>query len=460
MLGASEELAGIQLGDARLHARLRYSCDLLSRAPEASIPEVAQDSASTKGIYRLLSNRRVKSDAILSAHSEKTLARCVGEREVLCIGDTTDVNVSRDCPAAGTGGMSEKSMRGFYAHVLLAITPDCRHLGVLQNTWLVRDPKKMGKKAKAARQFPLHEKETVRWLDNFTYVNKLALAQPDTNFYYIADRESDFFELLDFAKDATAHLIIRSRSNRLLDTGKKAHDVIAQAPIIGHVIVTIPRTRQRKERSATLALRAQSLPLRAPKRPGGRGASVTIHAIEAREINAPTGVDPVSWILYTFCPIDTKEQLFAILKRYVCRWQIEIYFRVLKEYCQIEDLRLDHIDRLQNAIAIYMIISWHVMHLMTTARQYPDLPCNDIFEQHEWKLAWILWYKKPPPKKTPTNREIVRLIAQLGGFQARKGDGEPGAKTIWRGLEKLHIMIDASEALQCMASKGGDVGNG
>jgi hypothetical protein len=459
MLGASDELVGVNLGDARLNARLRYSCDLLSRAPEASIPEVAQSWASTKGVYRLLSNRRVKNDAILSAHVDKTLVRCGSEREVLCIGDTTDVNVSRDCPAAGTGGMSEKSMRGFYAHVLLAVTPACHHLGVLHNKWIVRDPKTMGKKSKGAKKLPLHEKESVRWFDNFTYVNELALTHPKTAFYYLADRESDVFELLEVAQDASAHLIIRSRSNRLLDSGEKVHDVIAQAPIIGQVNVTIPRTRQRKERVATLALRAQAVTLRAPKRPGGRGESLTIHVIEAREINAPKNVEPISWILYTFCPIDTKEQIFAILKRYVCRWQIEIYFRVLKEYCQIEDLRLDHIDRLQNAIAIYMIISWRVMHLMTTARQDPDLPCNDIFEQHEWKLAWVLWYKKPPPKKTPTNREIVRLIAQLGGFQARKGDGEPGAKTIWRGLGKLHIMIDASEALQCLEKKRGDVGN-
>ena len=29
------------------------------------------------------------------------------------------------------------------------------------------------------------------------------------------------------------------------------------------------------------------------------------------------------------------------------------------------------------------------------------------------------------------------MIAQLGGFLARTGDGEPGVKTIWRGLIRL-----------------------
>ncbi|MCA2598556.1 MAG: hypothetical protein IM520_13495, partial [Microcystis sp. M29BS1] len=31
-------------------------------------------------------------------------------------------------------------------------------------------------------------------------------------------------------------------------------------------------------------------------------------------------------------------------------------------------------------------------------------------------------------------REAVRMIASLGGFLGRKGDGEPGVKTIWLGL--------------------------
>jgi hypothetical protein len=32
----------------------------------------------------------------------------------------------------------------------------------------------------------------------------------------------------------------------------------------------------------------------------------------------------------------------------------------------------------------------------------------------------------------------VRWIAQLGGFLARSHDGEPGVKTIWQGLRRLH----------------------
>jgi hypothetical protein len=43
---------------------------------------------------------------------------------------------------------------------------------------------------------------------------------------------------------------------------------------------------------------------------------------------------------------------------------------------------------------------------------------------------------------------VVRLIAQLGGFLARKGDGEPGAKTIWRGLDKVQTAAQTLRALR------------
>ena len=56
-----------------------------------------------------------------------------------------------------------------------------------------------------------------------------------------------------------------------------------------------------------------------------------------------------------------------------------------------------------------------------------------MFEPDEWKAAFILNQKRPPDTP-PTLNEVVRLVARLGGFLARKSDGEPGVKTIWLGM--------------------------
>jgi len=41
------------------------------------------------------------------------------------------------------------------------------------------------------------------------------------------------------------------------------------------------------------------------------------------------------------------------------------------------------------------------------------------------------------PTTPPSLHEAAHLVAKLGGFLARKSDGEPGVQTIWRGLRRL-----------------------
>ena len=37
---------------------------------------------------------------------------------------------------------------------------------------------------------------------------------------------------------------------------------------------------------------------------------------------------------------------------------------------------------------------------------------------------------------------FFREIAKLGGFLARTGDGEPGWQTVWRGFQKMQLLLD------------------
>jgi hypothetical protein len=36
---------------------------------------------------------------------------------------------------------------------------------------------------------------------------------------------------------------------------------------------------------------------------------------------------------------------------------------------------------------------------------------------------------------------MTRMLAQLGGFLARKGDGEPGVETVWRGYMEMRRAV-------------------
>lgn len=72
-------------------------------------------------------------------------------------------------------------------------------------------------------------------------------------------------------------------------------------------------------------------------------------------------------------------------------------------------------------------------------RQCPGQACDNVFETNEWQALYCIIHQTSVlPLIPPTLHECVRWIAQLGGFIGRKGDGEAGVKTIWRGLERLH----------------------
>jgi hypothetical protein len=42
-----------------------------------------------------------------------------------------------------------------------------------------------------------------------------------------------------------------------------------------------------------------------------------------------------------------------------------------------------------------------------------------------------------PPDQPPNLHTAMRMVASLGGFLGRKGDGEPGTKSLWLGLQRL-----------------------
>ena len=118
---------------------------------------------------------------------------------------------------------------------------------------------------------------------------------------------------------------------------------------------------------------------------------------------------------------------------------------MLKQGCQIEKLRLENDHRLLNAIGIYLIVCWRIHSITMQSRTFPDVPCDVLFSEQEWKTIYLMQTREKPPEMPPDLRTVTRMLAQLGGFLARKGDGEPGVKNIWRGYRTLKNYIDAIE---------------
>ena len=113
-------------------------------------------------------------------------------------------------------------------------------------------------------------------------------------------------------------------------------------------------------------------------------------------------------------------------------------------------MQLTHIDKIERALAMFMVVAWRIAYLMRLGRTCPDLDARHFFDPDEIRGAYLLT-KQPKPTLPPTLNQVVRLIARVGGFLGRKGDGEPGVKTIWQGLQEVRV---AALTLQALREEG------
>jgi hypothetical protein len=144
-------------------------------------------------------------------------------------------------------------------------------------------------------------------------------------------------------------------------------------------------------------------------------------------------------MLLTTLKVTHFEQALKKVDWYKRRWGIEEYHRTIKCGCRIEDRQLGDRTVWENCLAIDLVVAWRIEHIKKLARETPLAPCTVAFEEHEWQA--LLAFKRPDqplPSTPPCVREVTRLTAELGGFLGRKGDGEPGSTTLWRGLQRLH----------------------
>jgi hypothetical protein len=174
--------------------------------------------------------------------------------------------------------------------------------------------------------------------------------------------------------------------------------------------------------------------------------AVTVHAVWIREESAPGGVEPIDWLLLTGLPVDSFAAACLVVDYYACRWPIEVFFRIYKSGCRIEDIQLESADRLLPCLALYLIVAWRVHWLTMLGRTCPDLACDVVFAEEEWRSVWTIVRREPAPATAPPLNEMIRLVARLGGHLGRKQDGPPGAQVLWIGIQRMRDFALAWQA--------------
>lgn len=440
---ARAEFGHAELGDDRRTDRLLMIATAFAQQPTAPIPQACGPGPATQGAYRFFENDALDPEAIRDAHQQATLERVRQLPVVLALQDTSSLNYATHPQTAGLGpiGTRQQNIIGLLLHSTLAVTPTGQPLGLLHTAVRARDPKAAGS-ARHRHRKPTAEKETQKWLESLSACQAVAAACPQTLVVNITDREGDCYDLFAQSQvapaDARAHLLVRSKHDRRLAgeaTRLWAH--VGRRRSAGQLKVRVGRRGEHPARLATLTIRFCAVTLQAPVRRAGQ-LPLPLWAIEARELRPPAGVAPIVWRLLTTLPITALAEACEKVGWYAQRWQIEVIHKVLKSGCQIEQRQLETAQRLERALAVDQVVAWRLLALCKAGREQPDAAVSAWLEQAEWEALCCQVQQRPtPPRTPPTVRQAVRWIAQLGGFLARKGDGEPGPITLWRGLQRL-----------------------
>lgn len=431
-----EEFAGLDLGDARLNKRAQTLVEQFSNVPTASIPTACNGWAETCAAYRFLGNEEVEWRGILEPHWMRSRQRMGEHPVVLCPQDTTELDFNGQ-EMAGLGPLNYEARRGMYLHPTYAITPQREPLGVI-DAWMWAREERDETGARGGI------KESLRWIEGYERVAEMAADLPATRLVYMADREGDLVALMRRAQElgTPADWLVRAKHNRCLPSGAKLWAHTSAGDALGEIVFTMPSRHGQKARPVRQQLWARRVEIRA-----GKTGTIAATCIVAREIGAPAGIKPVEWRLLTNRTAPTLEDVIELIDWYRARWEIEIFFNVLKNGCRIEALQLSGIDRLERALALYMVVAWRIAYLMRLGRTCPDLDATLFFDPDEIRCAYLLT-KKQMPEQPPRLNQVLRLIAQLGGFLGRKGDGEPGVKTIWLGMQQVRVAAATLQALR------------
>jgi len=436
---AVNECADAELGDLRRTNRLVELAHVLAQHPTAALPEACGDGAMLKAAYRFFSHDDIKPQDFLESHIESTYARLAQVPLVLAVHDTTEVDWTGHPATTGLGPLGHTACQGLHVHSTLAFTPERLPLGLLaQHVW-ARDPDDRGKR-KRRKQLPMHQKASQKWLTSLEAVCSAHDWCPQTRCVSMGDREADVYDLLAAERPAGVDLLVRAAWNRWVDAPERSvwRTVEAQ-PMVEHLVLHVPRRGPQPAREATLTLRFGLVTRRPPQHRKAEGLpAVTLWAVQVREVEPPTDVTPIEWLLLSTVEVHTAAAAIERVTWYACRWGIEVWHRMLKSGCRIEARQLGTGERLQRCLTRYSVMAWRVLYATMLARTVPEMPCSVLLESEEWQaLSCAIHHCPTPPDRPPSLDEAVRWLAQLGGFVGRRRRDQPGAETVWRGFQHL-----------------------
>lgn len=440
---SEQEFGGVNLDDPRRAKRLVRISAGMAECPGRAVSSSCGRSGA-QAITRLFKLKIVDVDKVLSEHKRQVKKRSKGDGWIFAIQDTTTLDYTSHGALEGTGPIgSSKHSRGLMMHSVLILTEEKTPLGIAGMQIWARKEEEAGK-SRQRRKLPVNEKESNKWLLGAKDAQKAV--PKDRNLLVIGDRESDVFALFVAPRRENTYLLVRVAHDRALADEEMPYlkGAVDAAEVCGGYSLYVPRQGKRKARQAKLEVRYSQMTIKPPRHRTSDipDTPVNVWVVQAKEIDAPDGVEPIEWTLLTTKPVLCLEDALWIIKAYASRWVIEEFHRVLKSECKVESMQFDTVECLAPAIAINAVVAWRVMYLTKLSRETPEMDASAVATESEIDVMES-WLEAEGEKLTQiqTVEDFVLAVAYLGGFMSRKKGVNPGPKILCEGLRRLENLL-------------------
>ena len=456
-------------GDLGHRARVTRGVSMLATMaarPSGTVHATFRGPAALKGAYRWLERPTVPWDDVATTVHDACALRSAEHALTFMIIDGSSIAHTDHAGTHGVGrvGSDHIGAQGLKSMIALAMTYDGVPLGVAAHALWARG--ESASKSHAVRA--LVDKESHWWTTLQAQVEtSLANANAATQCWYLMDREADASHVLLRGLEPGVLFTVRAHQNRLL-TAQRArrahltlHAALETAPPCAHVWLVVPRAHDRPERVACVELRVAHVGVKLRAQWSHRKlGDVPLTAVVAREIaSVPQAAKPLSWLLLTSWPVHGADDAVRVVRAYALRFRIEAVHQTWKSSaCDVEASELRSFGALAKWATLQLAVAVHVQHTLHRSRTEPDVPADEIFTREELDAAQTLAHAERIPRAPALGTAMtlgyaVALIARLGGYSARHGEGPPGPATFTRGYELVAAVASAFAARRKLRRK-------
>jgi len=423
------------------------------RHPGGTLPEKLHEPKDYKAMDRLVNRPEVTHAAVLEPHRQRTLERMrQATGVVLVLHDTTELDYSGLHSIADLGSIGNGGGRGFLCHNSLAFDPQRHEVMGLVNQILHRR-RTVGRHEPVRAKRERADRESRLWIEGLAAVGP---APAGGAWVHVADRGADTFEFLARHQAEGHECVVRSLSDRVIRQGHDPqgpkdylHTHARSLPLHGRREVAVAARSGKPERTATVGVAWAPVLVQPPhvRRGHYEKCPLRLWVIRVAEIDPPTGVEPLEWILLTNRKVATVDDAWERVGWYECRWVIEEYHKAQKTGCAIEDVQFTSSQALEPMIALLSVVAVTLLNLREASRR-PDAqtrPATDLVDDRYVAVLSAWRYKKV--RRDLNVHDFFYALARLGGHQNRKCDHRPGWLVLWRGWMALQHMLDGAEAV-------------